>query len=83
MISPQLKNAESADVYYARKGRSGGWMTTIKTTDTVTTHAHPHERAAREYVGLEGGSPDPEYRPLNGENGYERAIGGEAPAVAA
>jgi hypothetical protein len=70
------KDATSAAVVFVYDGRHGYWKTIIVRRSMVLHDRHANERAARSYIGLEGGSPDPEYRPdMDGRgNGYEKAI---------
>ena len=56
---------------YGRKKNGGAWVTIHKTDTRVNIDEHPNERAAREFIGLEGGSTDPSYHPLRGKTGAQ------------
>jgi hypothetical protein len=79
--SPILDGASSALVWFDRryaKGKrtSGAWATVVAREDYVQIDHHNTEREARTFIGLEGGSMDPEFRPLHGATGAEQAIPG-------
>lgn len=68
--SPYLIGAERAVVYFDRRRKDNGkWISTVRRGDLIEIREHQCEADALAYVGTEGGSPDPYYRPAAGETG--------------
>jgi hypothetical protein len=63
-------------VYFDRsraKGAGAGkWVSQIKKGPFIATDEHESEAAARNAIGLEGGSLDRFYQPPDGETGREQ-----------
>ena len=59
-------------IYFDRARKSGKWVTIVRDEGAlVTMTEHTTERNARRFIGLDGGSQDPDYRPPADETGGE------------
>jgi hypothetical protein len=61
-------------VYFDRARKNGKWCTIVKDGSGVMMGEHPTERAARRFIGLDGGSEDPDYRPPADQTGGESRV---------
>ena len=59
MVSPMLEGADRAIVWCSTD--KGQWSTQIKRNDHVVVTRHKNQKEAFEFVGLQGGSPDPNF----------------------
>jgi hypothetical protein len=77
LTSPMLPRADRATAYFDRKRRPndrrgpGAWVALVRSGDTIVITEFETEAQARSYIGLEGGSQDPAYRPPAGSTGHE------------
>lgn len=79
-VSPLLDGADRAAAWFdwrqgAGNRTSGCWVTTVKRgSESEKTH-HQTQAAAWAYIGLGGGSQDPEYQPRMGDTESKVAVG--------
>jgi hypothetical protein len=75
-LSPLLERADRASTYFDRRrkpsGNLGGgrWVTVICVGSVIYTQEHLCQADAYAHIGLEGGSPDPHFRPARDETGH-------------
>lgn len=74
--SPLLDKAVRASCYFDRKRRAGDrrgggrWVSLVTVGSNITITEHDTENEARRYIGLNGGSKDPLFRPQEGDTRY-------------
>ena len=75
MASKILPRAIRAAVYFDRTRGLNQWTTVIRHDDLIDIDRHRCEADARAFIGLEGGSADPNYWPALGDTACEVSIG--------